>query len=233
MSEVSGTERINRVHFFVGAIVIVMIAFSGCLEIFGDDYGSSGSGSSLYSSGSCRDGYAKYSTSGDHCCKEGYPYYYNNSCNKCREGYYSYSTSAGYCCKAGYPYYYNGTCNKCREGYHTYTTSAGYCCPSGYYYYYDGACHTKASTSGTTTVYRTTTYDATTGCAQGSNYQCSQWIAYGSCQVQSCTCYYSGASGDTFRAFYHTSDGAYFVCSGEGQSLSCLSAATGAANHCA
>ena len=153
----------------------------------------------------------------------------------CSSGYAKYTTSQGYCCQTGYPYYYEGKCHQCSEGSDKYSTSAGYCCQSGYPYYYDGKCHSQSSGSSlgsNTVVIYNVPVDDRTGCPAQNDLQCSGWIAAGSCQLQSCTCYYSGLHGDTTAAYYHTSDGAYFRCSGAGQTLSCIAAAQAAAQHC-
>ncbi len=153
----------------------------------------------------------------------------------CTSGYAKYTTSQGHCCPTGYPYYYDGKCHQCSSGYYKYDTSAGYCCPSGYPYYYDGKCHSQSlgssSVSNTVVIYNAPVDDRT-GCPAQKDLQCSGWIPAGSCQLQSCTCYYSGLHGDTTAAYYHTSDGAYFRCSGAGQTLSCIAAAQAAAQHC-
>jgi len=83
-------------------------------------------------------------------------------------------------------------------------------------------------------------FDARTGCpVQGStsswgssNLQCSQWIEATRCNIQSCSCIYPQRTGQVVRAYYHTSDGAYFPCSGVDQTLSCTNAAIAAAEHC-
>jgi len=85
-------------------------------------------------------------------------------------------------------------------------------------------------------------FDANTGCpVQGStsswgssNLQCSQWIESQRCSIQSCQCYYSDAGGDTARAYYRTSDGAYFPCTGDARTgIDCRAAAEATALHCA
>jgi hypothetical protein len=74
--------------------------------------------------------------------------------------------------------------------------------------------------------------DSRTGCPAQRDLQCSGWIEAKFCQIQSCTCYYSGIHGDTAVAYYHTSDNGYYRCSGSGQSISCLAAAEAATLHC-
>jgi len=213
--------------------LLFFVLSSGCLDTLPSGSPESSGGNS----GSCSAGSHIYSTSDGHCCLEGYPYYYDGTCHTCSQGYSKYDTSAGYCCPSGYPYYYDGKCHPCSEGYYKYDTSGGHCCLSGYPYFYDGMCHSQSSGSsssgssysgGTSTV----VVDTRTGCPSQSNLECSPWIAAGSCQLQSCTCYYSTRSGDTTAAYYHTSDGAYFRCSGAGQTLSCIAAAQAAAQHC-
>jgi hypothetical protein len=208
-----------------GIMIIVLLSSCGAGSTTTGSWGGGGS------SGLCSLGYYRYTTSAGYCCPQGYPYYYNGKCNQCSQGYYKYTTSAGYCCPQGYPYYYNGKCNQCSQGYYKYTTSAGYCCPQGYPYYYNGKCNTRSS--GTTTAVNTNVQvDSRTGCPAQKNLQCSQWINAGRCQIQSCTCYYSGRSGDTTAAYYHTSDNAYFRCTGAGQTINCIAAAQAAALHC-
>ncbi len=77
-------------------------------------------------------------------------------------------------------------------------------------------------------------FDPQTGCPSSDsvNLQCSGWIKAPSCDIQSCTCYYSGLNGDTSAAYYHTSDNSYYRCSGAGATLSCTAAAQQAAQHC-
>ncbi|MFH0973329.1 MAG: hypothetical protein V1817_00890, partial [Candidatus Micrarchaeota archaeon] len=83
-------------------------------------------------------------------------------------------------------------------------------------------------------------FDARTGCpVQGStsswgssNLQCSQMIESQRCSIQSCSCYYPQMHGQVVRAYFRTSDGAYFPCSGSDNSLSCTNAAIAAAEHC-
>lgn len=214
-------------------LVFLFIISSGCLDSGAiSDYGINGT-----STGSCSPGYFRYTTSSGQCCPTGYPYYYNGTCHACSRGYNKYDTSAGYCCPAGYTYYYDGTCHQCSRGSYTYDTSGGRCCPAGYPYYYDGACHTKSSGSGTPVSYgggsSTVVVDSRSGCPVQSNLECSQWIVAEHCQIQSCTCYYSGLHGDSLAAYYHTSDNAYFPCSGTGQVLSCTDAVKAATLHCA
>jgi len=214
------------------SLIIIFVLLSGCFDRLADiNSGNSGAGS-----GSCSSGYARYTTSQGHCCPTGYPYYYESKCHQCSEGYNKYSTSAGYCCPSGYSHYYNGKCHQCSEGYYQYDTSAGYCCPEGYPYYYDEKCHSQSSgysSSGTNTVVISDIQvDSRTGCPAQRDLQCSGWIEAGSCQIQSCTCYYSGLHGDTTAAYYHTSDNAYFRCTGAGQTISCIAAAQAAAQHC-
>lgn len=153
------------------------------------------------------------------------------SSGSCSPGYSQYTTSQGHCCPAGYPHYYDGTCHQCSQGYYKYDTSGGYCCPEGYPYYYDGKCHTQSSGS-YTGVTSSVEMDSRTGCPVQNNLQCSGWIDAGRCQIQSCTCYWSGLHGDTTAAYYHTSDGAYFRCTGAGQTINCIAAAQAAAQHC-
>ena len=218
-------------------ITIFFVLVSGCLDNSADTFfgSSSGSGSG---SGSCSSGYSRYTTSEGHCCPDGYPHYYDGKCHQCSEGYNKYTTSGGYCCPTGYTHYYNGKCHQCSEGYYKYDTSAGYCCQEGYPYYYDGKCHTQSSgsssaSSGTYTVFTSDVeVDSRTGCPAQKDLQCSGWVESGRCQLQSCTCYFSGLHGDTTAAYYHTADGAYFRCSGAGQTLSCTAAAQAAVNYC-
>ena len=153
------------------------------------------------------------------------------SSGSCSSGYSRYTTSEGHCCLEGYPYYRDGKCHQCSEGYYKYDTSAGNCCPSGYPYYYDGKCHTQSSGSSTVVV-SNGQVDSSTGCPATYDLQCSGWIQGTRCQIQSCTCYWSGIHGDSTNAYYHTSDNAYFRCSGSGQTLSCIAAAQAAAQHC-
>jgi hypothetical protein len=155
----------------------------------------------------------------------------SGSPGSCSPGYSEYTTSGGHCCPSGYPYYYEGTCHQCSQGYNTYDTSAGHCCPSGYPYYYDGTCHTKSSGSSTVVV-SSGQVDSSTGCPATYDLQCSGWIEGTRCQIQSCTCYWSGIHGDSTNAYYHTSDNAYFRCTGSGQTISCIAAAQAAAQHC-
>ena len=231
MNGVNNIKFARLLLYTVAGMIIIFVLFSGCLDIPANSYsGSSGTGS-----GSCSSGYAKYTTSQGYCCQTGYPYYYEGKCHQCSEGYNKYSTSAGYCCPSEYTHYYDGKCHQCSEGYYKYDTSAGYCCLSGYPYYYDGKCHSQSSGSSSgsnTVVIYNVPVDDRTGCPAQKDLQCSGWIATGSCQLQSCTCYYSGLHGDTTAAYYHTSDGAYFRCSGAGQTLSCIAAAQAAAQHC-
>ncbi|OPY38395.1 MAG: hypothetical protein A4E35_00818 [Methanoregula sp. PtaU1.Bin051] len=220
--------------WMVAGILIVVAVFSGCLDGMDGSYsGSSGNtGGAAFSS--CSPGYAKYTTSGGHCCKEGYPFYYDGTCHVCSEGYNMFTTSKGHCCPEGYTHYYDGKCHQCALGYYVYDTSAGHCCREGYPYYADGKCYTNypGYSSPGTVIISDGQVDSRTGCPAQSNLQCSGWITAGSCQIQSCTCYYSGLHGDTTAAFYHTSDGAYFRCSGAGQTISCVAAAQAAAQHC-
>ena len=77
-----------------------------------------------------------------------------------------------------------------------------------------------------------------TGCPPqglaGVDLQCSQFTGnYEFCSIQSCTCYYSDHTGSTARAYYHTSDGLFFPCSGASSAISCVAAAEAAAEHCA
>lgn len=212
--------------------MMVLVVCSGCLDTPAD-YGSGSSGAS---SGSCSAGYSRYSTSENHCCPVGYPYYYNSTCHACSVGYYKYDTSAGYCCPGGYTHYYDGKCHQCSEGYYQYDTSGGHCCPTGYPYYYDGTCHSRSAGSGTSGSYTggtsTVVVDSRSGCPARSNLECSGWREAGSCRIQSCTCYYSGLHGDSVSAFYHTSDNAYFPCRSTGQTISCTVAAEAATQHC-
>lgn len=215
--------------YAITGILITAVLLSGCL----DSPASYTAESSSRSSGSsCSSGYSRYDTSAGHCCRSGYPYYYDSTCHQCPEGYFQYDTSAGHCCPAGYSHYYGGKCHQCSEGYYQYDTSAGHCCPEGYPYFSDGKCHTQPAGSPVSYGTSPVTYDSRSGCPQQSNLQCSQWIAAGSCRIQSCTCYYSDRHGDTSLAFYHTSDGAYFRCSGAGRTLSCIAAAEAATRHC-
>ncbi len=207
--------------------MIFFVLFSGCL----DSSANGNAGSSGESSASCSAGYHKYTTSDGHCCPDGYPYYYDGKCHQCSPGYNKYDTSAGYCCPEGYSHYYDGKCHQCSPGYNKYDTSAGYCCPEGYPYYYDGKCHAQSSGS-STVVYTNVEVDSRTGCPAQKDLQCSGWIDAGRCQIQSCTCYYSGLHGDTTAAYYHTSDNAYFRCTGAGQTINCVAAAQAAALHC-
>ncbi len=84
-------------------------------------------------------------------------------------------------------------------------------------------------------------FDSRTGCpVEGStssygsvNFECSQMVPAGRCAFQGCTCYYSGVHGDTGNAYYHSSDGAYFPCSGNEQTgLDCRAAAQAVVSHC-
>jgi len=83
-------------------------------------------------------------------------------------------------------------------------------------------------------------FDARTGCpVQGStsswgssDLQCSQWIEAARCSIQSCSCRYPQSTGVKINAYYRSSDGAYYRCSGSGESLSCTSAAIAATEHC-
>jgi hypothetical protein len=213
----------------VTGITIVLVLFSGCL----DDSSNGNFWGSLGTSGSCSAGYHRYTTSDNHCCPEGYPYYYDGTCHSCSQGYNKYATSAGYCCPTGYPHYYDGKCHQCSQGYAKYDTSSGYCCPTGYPYYYDGKCHTQASSSYTYVVVPTGgQVDSRTGCPSYYDLQCSGWIPGSRCEIQSCTCYWSGSHGDSTSAYYHTSDNAYFRCTGTGETISCVAAAQAAAQHC-
>jgi hypothetical protein len=184
------------------------------------------------SSGSCSSGYARYTTSAGHCCPTGYPYYYDGECHSCSLGYARYTTSAGQCCPTGYPYYYDGACHSCSQGYTRYTTSAGQCCPTGYPYYSSGKCNTQSPESSASYGTSAMVVDSNSGCPATKDLQCSGWIVADKCQLQSCTCYDSGLQGDTTAAYYHTSDGADFRCSGAGETLSCTAAAAAAAQHC-
>ena len=240
MRKVGRVKKAKLSLCIVVGIIIVLMLVSGCVEspeteILGNSGSVGSSGSSGTGSGSCRPGYAKYTTSEGHCCQEGYPYFYDNLCHQCIHGYNKYDTSAGHCCPAGYPHYFDGTCHQCPQGYYKYDTSAGHCCQEGYPYYADGKCYTQSpgySPGTNTVVVSDVQVDSRPGCPAQSNLQCSQWITAGRCQIQSCTCYYSGLHGDTAAAYYHTSDGAYFRCSGAGQTLHCTEAAAAAAQHC-
>lgn len=236
MNGVKNMKFARLPHCTVAGIIIIFVLFSGCLDSQANSYSGSSAGNSGAGSGSCSSGYARYTTSQGQCCPTGYPYYYESKCHQCSEGYNKYSTSAGYCCPSGYTHYYNGKCHECSEGYYKYDTSAGYCCQEGSPYYYDGKCHSQSSgssSSGSNTVLISNVQvDSRTGCPAQRDLQCSGWIETGRCQIQSCTCYYSELHGDTTAAYYHTSDGAYFRCSGAGQTLSCIAAAQAAAQHC-
>ncbi|MCX6768201.1 MAG: hypothetical protein NTY90_05790 [Candidatus Micrarchaeota archaeon] len=83
--------------------------------------------------------------------------------------------------------------------------------------------------------------DSRTGCpVQGStssrgnvDLQCSQMVPTGRCSFQSCQCYYSDVRGSTSNVYYHSSDGAYFPCSGNGHDgIDCRAAAQAVASHC-
>ncbi|VVB66889.1 Uncharacterised protein [Candidatus Norongarragalina meridionalis] len=62
--------------------------------------------------------------------------------------------------------------------------------------------------------------------------ECSQWVTAGTCSIQSCSCYYSDHTGDTVRAYYHTSNGAYYPCSGSSSTLSCTASVQALAADC-
>ena len=76
--------------------------------------------------------------------------------------------------------------------------------------------------------------DPNTGCPPMGSCQleCTQWIQFPRCSVQSCSCYYSDSTGDTGAAYYRTSDNQYFRCSGKGVLISCTSAAERLAQYC-
>ncbi len=216
-------------------ICILFVLFSGCLDSLTNDFSGGGGGNS----GSCGAGSHIYTTSYGHCCPDGYPYYYADTCHSqnvsgsttCPAGYAVYTTSQGHCCPSGYTHYYDGSCHPCAQGYYHYDTSAGYCCPEGYPYYYGGTCHSQSS--GTNAAPQNNVQvDARTGCPATYDLQCSGWISGTSCQIQSCTCYWSAINGDTTAAYYHTSDNAYFPCTGAGQTINCMAAAEAAAQHC-
>ncbi len=83
-------------------------------------------------------------------------------------------------------------------------------------------------------------FDARTGCpVQGStsswgnsDLECSQWIESQRCSIQVCTCTYPQMHGQVVRAYYRTSDGAYYPCSGSDNGRSCTNSAVAAAEHC-
>jgi len=74
--------------------------------------------------------------------------------------------------------------------------------------------------------------ESLTGCPAQSDLQCSGWIDVNRCQIQTCDCYDSGIDKDAAAGYYHTSDNAYFRCSGAGQSIDCTAAAEAASQHC-
>ncbi len=78
--------------------------------------------------------------------------------------------------------------------------------------------------SGTTGRMNNPALDSRTGCpTQGAvGLQCSGWVQWGSCTVQSCTCDYQDATGATAHAYFTTGDGQYFPCTGSGQMVSCV-----------
>ena len=162
----------------------------------------------------------------------------------CSPGYYVYTTSAGKCCPEGYPYYYDGKCHQCSQGYFTYSTSGGKCCREGYPYYYNGVCNSQPSSSNTGASPNMqigsridVQIDSRTGCPPYNDLtntlECSQWIQLPRCAMQSCTCYWSGLHGDTSAAYYHTSDNAYYRCTGSDVTIFCTAAAQEVVQHCA
>ena len=72
----------------------------------------------------------------------------SSSSSNCNPGYYIYSTSQGHCCKAGYPHYYDGQCHECASGYKISINHFTQCCPNHYPYYYGGSCWTGPDGSG-------------------------------------------------------------------------------------
>ena len=76
--------------------------------------------------------------------------------------------------------------------------------------------------------------DPDTGCppTESSQLECSQWIHFPRCDVQSCTCYYDDLTSNTSSAYYHSSDNHYFRCSGQGETLTCMSAAKMIDEYC-
>jgi hypothetical protein len=67
--------------------------------------------------------------------------------------------------------------------------------------------------------------DSNTGCPPDTELYCSGWILSPSCNIKSCSCFYSDSTRDAVASFYLTSDDQYFQCSGEGQAISCEAAA--------
>ena len=91
-----------------------------------------------------------------------------------------------------------------------------------------GSLSSGSYTGGTSTIQ----VDSLTGCPAQRDLQCSGWIEANRCRIQSCTCNYSGLHDDTTASYYHTSDNAYFRCSGTGQTINCEAAAQAAAQRC-
>jgi hypothetical protein len=67
--------------------------------------------------------------------------------------------------------------------------------------------------------------DSNTGCPPDTELYCSDWVLGPRCNIQSCSCFYSGSAGDVAASFYLTSDNQHFPCSGTGSEMSCMAAA--------
>ena len=109
-------------------------------------------------------------------------------------------------------------------------------CNAGYYLATDGKCYPGNGGGGGNVGGggNNVQIDANTGCPPpgSSGLECSQWIQVGTCSIQGCTCFYSGANGDTSHAYFHIDGVGYIRCSGEGLSISCYSAAQEVASRC-